>query len=57
MARWCKIGGLWSFTALHGALALIGFCLRQIEIARLVGVRPYNAIAFTAMGAVFVRYS
>ena len=45
--RWCQIGGLWTFIALHGAFGLIGFCLRQFEIARLVGIRPYNAIAFS----------
>jgi photosystem II P680 reaction center D2 protein len=49
--RWCQIGGLWAFIALHGAFGLIGFCLRQFEI-RLVGIRPYNAIAFSI--AVFV---
>jgi photosystem II P680 reaction center D2 protein len=43
--RWCQIGGLWAFIALHGAFGLIGFCLRQFEIARLVGIRPYNAIS------------
>ena len=32
-------GGLWAFVALHGAFALIGFMLRQFEIARLVGIR------------------
>ena len=52
--RWCQIGGLWNFTAFHGILALIGFMLRQIEVARLVGLRPYNAIAFSAPIAVFV---
>ncbi|MBF2050149.1 photosystem II D2 protein (photosystem q(a) protein) [Leptolyngbya sp. NK1-12] len=52
--RWCQLGGLWTFTAFHGALALIGFCLRQIEIARLVGVRPYNALAFSAPISVYV---
>ena len=51
---WIKIGGLWAFIALHGAFALIGFCLRQFEIARLVGIRPYNALAFTAPIAIFV---
>jgi photosystem II P680 reaction center D2 protein len=30
------------------------FCLRQFEIARLVGIRPYNAIAFSGPIAVFV---
>ena len=52
--RWCQLGGLWSFVALHGAFALIGFMLRQFEIARLVGIRPYNAIAFSGPIAVFV---
>lgn len=26
---------------------LVAFCLRQFEIARLVNIRPYNALAFT----------
>ncbi len=39
---------------LHGAFALIGFMLRQFEISRLVGIRPYNAIAFSGPIAVFV---
>ena len=36
--RWCQLGGLWAFVALHGAFALIGFMLRQFELARLIGV-------------------
>jgi len=36
------------------SFGLIGFCLRQFEIARLVGIRPYNAIAFSGPIAVFV---
>ncbi len=52
--RWCQIGGLWSFVALHGFFGLIGFMLRQFEISRLVGIRPYNAIAFSGPIAVFV---
>jgi len=52
--RWCQIGGLWAFIALHGAFGLIGFCLRQFEIARLVGIRPYNAIAFSGPIAIFL---
>jgi photosystem II P680 reaction center D2 protein len=52
--RWCQLGGLWTFVALHGAFALIGFMLRQFEISRLVGIRPYNAIAFSGPIAVFV---
>jgi photosystem II P680 reaction center D2 protein len=52
--RWFQLGGLWNFVALHGAFALIGFMLRQFEISRLVGIRPYNAIAFSGPIAVFV---
>ncbi|KAJ4732262.1 Photosystem II D2 protein [Rhynchospora pubera] len=52
--RWCQLGGLWTFVALHGAFALIGFMLRQFEIARSVQLRPYNAIAFSGPIAVFV---
>ena len=52
--RWCQLGGLWTFVALHGAFGLIGFMLRQFEIARSVKIRPYNAIAFSAPIAVFV---
>ena len=52
--RWCQLGGLWNFVALHGAFALIGFMLRQFELARLIGIRPYNAIAFSGPIAVFV---
>jgi photosystem II P680 reaction center D2 protein len=51
--RWCQLGGLWAFVALHGAFGLIGFMLRQFEIARSVNLRPYNAIAFSAPIAVF----
>jgi photosystem II P680 reaction center D2 protein len=49
------VGAKWplGIVALHGAF-LIGFCLRQFEIARLVGIRPYNAIAFSGPIAVFV---
>ena len=54
LTLWFKIGGLWTFVALHGAFGLIGFCLRQFEIARLVGIRPYNALAFSGPIAVFV---
>ena len=44
-------GILWRST---GAFALIGFMLRQFELARLIGIRPYNAIAFSGPIAVFV---
>ncbi|XLT86902.1 hypothetical protein HN873_008655, partial [Arachis hypogaea] len=52
--RWCQLGGLWTFVALHGAFALIGFMLRQFELARSVQLRPYNAIAFSGPIAIFV---
>ena len=28
--RWCQLGGLWNFVALHGAFALIGFMLQAV---------------------------
>ena len=52
--RWCQLGGLWNFVALHGTFSLVGFMLRQFEIARLLGLRPYNALAFSAPIAVFL---
>ncbi|RZB92827.1 Photosystem II D2 protein [Glycine soja] len=52
--RWCQLGGLWTFVALHGAFALIGFMLRQFELARSVQLQPYNAIAFSGPIVVFV---
>ncbi|BAZ04418.1 photosystem II D2 protein (photosystem q(a) protein) [Calothrix sp. NIES-3974] len=54
ITRWFQIGGLWNFVAFHGVFGLIGFMLRQFEIARTIGIRPYNAIAFSAPIAVFV---
>merc|ERR1712151_860376 len=33
VSRWFQLGGLWTFIALHGAFGLIGFMLRQFEIA------------------------
>ena len=54
ITRWCQLGGLWTFVALHGSFALIGFMLRQFELAGSVGLRPYNAIAFSGPIAVFV---
>ncbi|KAL7598925.1 hypothetical protein Lser_V15G23214 [Lactuca serriola] len=52
--RWRQLGGLWTFVALHGAFGLIGFMLRQFELARSVQLRSYNAIAFSGPIAVFV---
>jgi photosystem II P680 reaction center D2 protein len=54
LVRWFQIGGLWAFVAFHGAFGAIGFCLRQFEIARLVGIRPYNAVAFSGPIVVFL---
>jgi photosystem II P680 reaction center D2 protein len=54
IVRWFQLGGLWAFITFHGAFGLIGFCLRQFEIARLVGIRPYNAIAFSGPISVFI---
>ena len=54
VTRWLVLGGLWTFIAFHGALGLVGFMLRQFEIARSIRLRPYNALAFSAPIAVFV---
>ena len=43
---WLCVGGLWAFIAFHGLFGIIAFCLRQFEIARLVLIRPYNAVSF-----------
>ena len=51
---WLCVGGLWAFIAFHGLFGIIAFCLRQFEIARLVLIRPYNAVAFSGPIAVFV---
>ena len=53
--RWVQLGGLWELLWRSTNLfALIGFMLRQFELARLIGIRPYNAIAFSGPIAVFV---
>ena len=48
LTRWFVLGGLWTFVAFHGTLGLVGFMLRQFEIARSIRLRPYNALAFPA---------
>jgi photosystem II P680 reaction center D2 protein len=50
---WICIGGLWTFITFHGFIGLISFSLRQFEIARLVNIRPYNALAFSGPISVF----
>jgi photosystem II P680 reaction center D2 protein len=51
--RWVQMGGLWTFIAFHGLFGIIGFCLRQFEIARILLIRPYNALAFSGPIAVY----
>jgi len=51
---WFFIGGLWTFISIHGVFGTIFFCLRQLEIARLVRIRPYNALAFLGPLIVFI---
>ena len=50
---WICVGGLWTFIAFHGLFGIIAFCLRQFEIARLVLIRPYNALAFSGVISVY----
>ncbi|PIN07444.1 Photosystem II [Handroanthus impetiginosus] len=52
--NWCQLGGTWTFVALHGAFGIIGFMLRQFELARFIQLRPFNAITFSGPIAVFV---
>jgi photosystem II P680 reaction center D2 protein len=51
---WVLCGGLWNFIAFHGLTGIIAFSLRQYEISRLVGIRPYNAIAFSGPISVYI---
>ena len=52
--RWLLMGGLWTFIAFHSLFGIIGFSLRQFEIAGLVNIRPYNALAFSGPIGVFI---
>jgi len=52
--RWVQLGALWAFIAFHGVVAVIGFSLRQFEIARIINCRPYNALAFSGPIVVYV---
>jgi photosystem II P680 reaction center D2 protein len=54
ISRWFLVGGLFTFIAFHSLFGLAGFSLRQFEIASLLLIRPYNAIAFTGPIATFV---
>ena len=53
LSRWFLMGGLFTFIAFHGVFGLIGFSLRQFEIASLLFIRPYNALAFTGPISVY----
>ena len=53
LTRWFQLGGLWPMIAFHGLFGPVAFSLRQFEIARLVSIRPYNALAFTGPVVVF----
>jgi photosystem II P680 reaction center D2 protein len=54
LVRWFQMGGLWTYLAFHGLIGCVGFNLRQFEIASLVNIRPYNAIAFSGPISVFI---
>jgi photosystem II P680 reaction center D2 protein len=54
LTPWVLMGGLWPFLAFHGTIGVIAFCLRQFEIARLVLIRPINALAFSGPIAVYI---
>jgi photosystem II P680 reaction center D2 protein len=54
LIRWFQLGGLWPYLALHGLIGCVAFNLRQFEIARLVNIRPYNAIAFSGPVSVYI---
>ena len=54
LTTWFLLGGCWTFITFHGLLGCVGFCLRQFEIASLICIRPYNAIAFSGPISVYV---
>ena len=47
IGRWFIMGGLWIFLGFQALVGVGAFCLKQFEISRLVGIRPYNALPFT----------
>lgn len=50
---WVCIGGIWTCITFHGLISMLSFTLRQYEIAYLVSIRPYNALAFSGPISVF----
>ena len=55
--RWCQLGGLWAFVALHGAFALIGFMLRQFEQHVLLELDPTMRLLFQVLLPYLLVYS
>jgi photosystem II P680 reaction center D2 protein len=51
--RWVQMGGLWTFIGCLGLFGIVGFSLRQFEIAAILHIRPYNALGFTGPIAVY----
>ena len=46
VTHWLVLGGLWTFVAFHGALGLVGFRLRLVDIALRIRLWTCNALAF-----------
>ena len=55
-SRWLTLGGLWTFTALHGSLGLVGFMLRQFEIARAIRLNISFLRPDSSLYSVFLVY-
>ena len=56
--RWVQLGGLWSFVALHGCFALIGFMLRQFElVVSLVFVLTMQSLFLVPLLSLFLYSS
>jgi photosystem II P680 reaction center D2 protein len=49
------MGGLWTFIAIHGLVGVIGFCMRQFEIARLVNIISTRAIELVFRFLLFLQ--
>ena len=60
LIRWFQLGGLWNFVAFHGAFGLIGFMLRQFEIAGLVGIvltmHSHSPLIIAVFTSIFLIY-
>ena len=49
--RWCQIGGLWTFVALHGAFGLIDIMRNSKQPIRTIGVGSICSAAFLIFAA------